>query len=151
MTELEYTIEIARPLEEIFDVVADPRNDRRWCPRVGDCQQTFGDAPRIGARYELEHNPTLQRPHGRRIEIIEFDRPNRVVSIQEDNVARFKLSYVLESMSSGTRLHQRDEIDWHIGPLSRPIGKRIINRHIGAQLRSLKALLEAEPERPAVA
>jgi carbon monoxide dehydrogenase subunit G len=141
-TTLEYTIDIDRPIDEVFDVVADPRNDHRWCPRVGDCKQTAGNAPTVGARYELHHRPTLQRPHTRKIEIIELERPTKVVSIQEDNVARFTISYFLEPVASGTRLRQRDDIDWRIGPLSRQIGRRVINRHIGEQLRSLKGLLE---------
>lgn len=146
MTQLEYTIEIERPLEEVFDVVADPRNDHLWCPRVGDCRQLVGNAPHVGARYELQHNPSLQRPHERRIQIIELQRPYKVLSVQEDNVARFTISYLLEPMQTGTKLTQRDEIDWNIGPLSRRVGTRIVNRHIGEQLHSLKRLLESRDD-----
>jgi uncharacterized protein YndB with AHSA1/START domain len=142
LTNLEYTIEIDYPIEEVFDVIADPRNDHRWCPRAGACIQVVGDAPRTGARYELEHRPSLQRPHTRRIEIVEFDRPRWMVSLQEDNVASFTISYILVPTPTGARLTQRDEIDWHIGLFSQPIGKRIVNRHIGDQLNSLKRLLE---------
>ncbi len=142
MTVLEYTIEIDRPPDEVFGVVADPRNDHRWCPRVGECRQLRGDGPRLGARYELRHHPTLKRPHSRWIEIVGVDPPTSVVSVQEDEVARFTISYALEPTATGTRLTQRDEIEWRIGVLSRPIARWIINRHISGQLRSLKRLLE---------
>jgi uncharacterized protein YndB with AHSA1/START domain len=145
MTRLEYTIDIDRPIDEVFDVVADPCHDHRWCPRVGEGRQVAGSTPAVGARYELEHHPSLQRRHTRRIEIVELERPSRVVSIQEDDVASFTISYLLRATAGGTQLTQRDEIDWRISALARPIGKRIVSRHIGDQLSSLKRLLEGSP------
>lgn len=148
VTTLEYTIDIERPVDDVFEVIVDPRNDGRWCPRVGDCRQVHGESPRVGARYELEHSPSLQRTHTRRIELVEIDRPRKAVSIQEDDVARFRISYLLEETATGTRLTQRDEIDWNIGPIARRIGRRIVNRHMGEQLWSLKTLLEKERMKP---
>ena len=142
MTTLEYTIEIRRPLEEVFNIVADPGQDNRWCPRVGNCEQVEGDGPSVGARYELEHSPSLQPRHTRRIEITELELPRKAVTVQEDRIARFTISYFLEPIAAGTRLTQRDDIEWKIGALSQLIGKRIINRHLGEQLHSLKRLLE---------
>ena len=149
MTTLEYTIEIDRPMEEVFDVVADPRQDHRWCARVGSCRQVAGDGPQVGARYELHHRPTLQRPHTRHIQIIELERPTKAVSLQEDQVASFTISYLLEPTAAGTRLTQRDDIVWRIGPVARHIGKRIVNRHLGGQLHALKRLLEGRGDGPA--
>ncbi|HEX8207628.1 MAG TPA: SRPBCC family protein [Solirubrobacteraceae bacterium] len=142
MTALDYSIEIARPVEDVFDFVADPRNDARWCPRVQDCEQVEGDRPAVGARYAVRHNPTLQRPHLRRIEIVGCDRPSRIVSVQEDRVGRFTIAYELEPVAGGTRITQRDEIEWRVGRLAKPIGTRIVKRHMAAQLRNLKRLLE---------
>ena len=145
MTRLAYTIEIARPVTDVFDVVADPRNDHRWCERVERCEQVGGSTPEVGARYEARHRPSLHRPHTRRIEIVELDRPRRIVSVQEDQVGRFTIAYELEpTPSGGTRLTQRDEIEWRVPRVGRPLARRIVNRHIGAQLRVLKALLERE-------
>jgi carbon monoxide dehydrogenase subunit G len=142
MTELESSIEIARPVEDVFDLVADPRNDHRWCSRVKGCEQTEGEGPAVGARFAVHHNPTLQRPHLRRVEIVELERPAKVVSVQEDKVGRFTITYLLGPAGGGTRITQRDEIEWRLGPLARPIGTRIVRRHIDAQLRNLKRLLE---------
>jgi len=65
-----------------------------------------------------------------------------MVSVQEDEVARFTISYLLEPTATGTRLTQRDEIDWRIARPARLVGRWIVNRHMGGQLRSLKRLLE---------
>jgi hypothetical protein len=138
----EYAVDIELPIESVFDFVADSRNDPRWCPRVVTCEQLEGDRTAQGALYEAFHRPSLQRPHMRRIRVEEFDRPHRVRSIQEDNVARFTITYVLTATDGGTRLMQRDDIEWRIPRASVPIAKRIVRRHIGDQLESLKRLLE---------
>ena len=65
------------------------------------------------------------------------------MSIQEDEVARFTISYSLEPSEAGTRLTQRDEIEWRIPRLSRPLAKLIVRRHLRAQLATLKQLLES--------
>jgi len=49
-TFLEHTVEIDRPLDEVFMFVADSRNDPQWCPRVTRCEQRRGDGPVAGAR-----------------------------------------------------------------------------------------------------
>lgn len=141
-TELEFAIEIDRPPAEVFETVVDPHNDHRWCPRTGACEQVVGEGPEVGARFELEHDPSLQRPHTRRIEIVELEPPTKVVTVQEDQIASFRITYLLEHSPRGTRLTQRDEIDWRINPLARPIGRTIVKRHMGEQLRSLKELME---------
>ena len=140
---LEGSIDIDRPIETVFDFVADPRNDSRWCPRVISCEQRPGESPGRGARYDVLHDPTLIRRHTRSIEIVEFDRPRRMVSRQEDEVAAFTISYLLERTPRGTRLTQRDEIAWRISRIARPVAKRIVGRHIGSQLRKLKQVLES--------
>jgi uncharacterized protein YndB with AHSA1/START domain len=139
---LEHTVEIERPVEQVFDFIADPQNDPRWCPRVSDCRQLEGRGPGQDARYEVDHHPSLQRPHARLISILQFEPPRRLLTEQSDRVALFRIRYELTPTGSGTRLTQHDEIDWRILPPFRPIGKRIVQRHMGEQLRSLKRLLE---------
>jgi uncharacterized protein YndB with AHSA1/START domain len=144
-TVLEHTVEIDRPLYEVFAFVADPRNDSEWCPRVTRCEQVKGDGPIAGARYECIHHPTLQRRHSRWIDILEIDAQRRIRTRQEDNIAVFTIDYLLAPTSNGTKLTQRDEIHWKGTPIHRLVGTRIIRRHMRAQLESLKRLLETAP------
>ena len=138
---LEHSVEIDRPVEDVFAVVADPRNDAKWCPRVSDCEQRQGEAPAVGASYDVTHRPTLHRPHTRRIELIDFEPPTRVRSRQRDKVAEFTITYLLEARRGATVLTQRDDIRFRT-PLHRLVGKPIIRRHMGDQLENLKRLLE---------
>lgn len=139
---LEGSTEIAAPIETVFSFVADPLNDPQWCPRVIWCRQRGGDRPGPGARYEAFHNPTFRRKHTRWIDILEFDAPTRLVSKQEDEIAAFTISYLLEPTARGARITQRDEITWKVPKVALPIAKRIVQRHLGQQLRTLKQVLE---------
>jgi uncharacterized protein YndB with AHSA1/START domain len=139
---LEGQIEIQRPLEEVFEFVADPRNDPLWCPRVEWCKQREGDGPAVGARYEALHKPSgYPRRHIRRIEVLEYESPRRIRWRQEDQIGVFDIVYTLEPTETGTRLAQTDDIKWKL-PLSGIFGKRIVDRHIGEQQSDLKRVLE---------
>jgi hypothetical protein len=144
-TRLQHTVEISRPIDEVFVFVADPRNDPQWCPRVIQCAQRKGDGPVAGARYECVHHPTLQRPHSRWIDMVEIEHGRRVRTRQEDNIAVFTIDYFFDATSNGTRVSQCDEIRWKGTPVHRLVGTRIIRRHMRDQLESLKRLLETEP------
>jgi hypothetical protein len=149
-TVLEHTVEINRPLDEVFAFVADPRNDPAWCPRVEGCEQRKGNGPTAGARYECIHHPTLQRRHSRWIDILEIEAQRRVRTRQEDNIAVFTIDYLLTPAARGTRLTQRDDIRWKGTPIHRLVGTRIIRRHMRDQLESLKRLLETAPRAAAL-
>jgi uncharacterized protein YndB with AHSA1/START domain len=142
---IEHQLEISRPLDEVFAFVANPLNDPQWCPRVRTCHQRVGEELAPGARYLAFHHPTLQRPHERIIDIVALEPPRRIVSEQKDNVGHFTITYLLEPTGTGTRLTQRDEIEWKVLRPFHFVGRRIVGRHIVAQLDNLKGLLEGEP------
>jgi hypothetical protein len=149
-TRLDGAIEIPRPIASVFEFVADSRNDPGWCERVAWCRQVEGDGPGPDARYEALHRPSgYPWAHIRRIEVLAFDPPRHIRWLQADRLGSFDIGYHLEPTARGTRLRQRDEIDWRL-PLMGLVGKRIVRRHIGEQLRALRALLEAAPARAGV-
>ena len=140
------TITVERSPEEVFAFVADPRNDPSWCPRVRWVERSDGgDRPARGARYAAQHSPTLIREHVREIEIVGYDPPGRVRTRQEDEVAVFEITYLVEPAGEGScRLTQRDEIRWKVSRATAPLAGLIVRRHMRDQLRRLKRLLEAE-------
>lgn len=139
----EHAVEIDRPIDEVFAFVADPRNDPRWCPRVTWCEQRVGDGVAAGARFEALHSPTMQRTHSRWIDIVAADPPRTVVTRQEDEIGVFTITYTVERAgAAGTRVTQRDDIDWKVARLARPVARLIVRRHMADQLRRLKRLLE---------
>jgi hypothetical protein len=142
---IEGSTEIGASIDVVFAFVADARNDVQWCPRVVSCEQRTGDGPGVGARYEVLHNPTFQRPHARWIETLSLEAPTRVVTRQVDHIGDFAITYTLAETPHGTRLAQHDEITWKLSRLARPVGNLIVRRHIRDQLSRLRRLLESGP------
>jgi len=141
--EIHGSVEIRRPVEDVFGFVADPRNDPGWCERVKWCRQVAGERPDRGARYEALHKPSgYPRAHIRRIEVLEIEEPRFVRWRQADRLADFDIAYELEAVDGGTRLTQRDRIKWRL-PGMGFVGRSIVKRHIGDQHAALRALLEA--------
>jgi uncharacterized protein YndB with AHSA1/START domain len=142
---VERQVEIERPVETVFEFIADARNDPRWCATVSACRQSAGDGPGPGAHYVARHKPTpFHRTMERSIEVVDFEAPTHVTWRQEDENGLFKIGYRLESTASGTRFVQSDEIEWKVpGPIGRVAERLFVRRHIGQQMAELKLLLEA--------
>src|SRR3954471_8245351 len=139
---IEREIEIARPVGEVFDFVADARNDVRWCPRVRSVERLDE------GRYEVVHKPVPGRP-ARRMEMtrVAADPPRRLEWREDDGTDVFGVTYSLTpTASGGTLLRQRS--DATIGAVPRwlhPLWRCGIGRDVARQLRDLKRVLEAQP------
>jgi uncharacterized protein YndB with AHSA1/START domain len=138
--QIEREIEIARPVEEVFDFVADARNDVRWCRKVQSVERVADD------RYAVVHKPVPGRP-ARRMEMtrVGSDPPRSLSWREDDGTDVFRVEYSLSPVRDGraTRFVQRSEPS--IGAVPRflhPLWRRGIARDVQRQLRDLKRLLE---------
>jgi Polyketide cyclase / dehydrase and lipid transport len=141
--EIQRSIVIDRPVGEVFEFVANARNDPRWCPKVDSTEQVAGEGPGPGSRYLTIHRPVPLRParemeHG----CVDWNPPQRIEWLQDDGVDRFEVTYELEEVPAGTRLSQRSEARLGVPRLLHPIWRRGIGNDIERQLRTLKGLLE---------
>ena len=136
---IEREIEIARPIAEVFDFVADARNDVRWCRKVRSVSLVED------GRYEVVHKPVPGRP-ARRMEMTRLaSDPPRLLELREDDGTDvFRVTYSLSpTAAGGTLLRQRS--DATIGAVPRllhPLWRHGIGRDLQRQLRDLKKLLE---------
>jgi uncharacterized protein YndB with AHSA1/START domain len=140
---IENQIEIERPVEEVFEFVSDATNDPQWCSRVISIDQTEGDGPGPGARYDCKHRPTIAPPIIRTISVEAWRPPELLRWRQEDSNGVFSITYTLEPTATGTRLTQSDEIDWKIPRVAHPFAKRTVRKHMRQQSGELKRLLES--------
>jgi uncharacterized protein YndB with AHSA1/START domain len=136
---IEREVEIARPIEDVFSFVSDPRNDPRWCHKV---RSVTG----AGDRYEVIHKPVPFRP-ARTMEMrrVAEEPPTRIEWLQDDGTDVFEVAYELESTATGTRFRQRSEAE--VGAVPRflhPLWRHGIGRDVAGQLRDLKRLLERD-------
>ena len=144
---VEESIEINRPLEEVFDYMANPENLPEWTGlvvEVGDVQTSTsgplqeGDAftlvgKFLGRRFETPYERTSYEPNRRYT-----DRATGgPVSNQE-------WRYTFEELAGGTRLTRVAEGEPEgFFKLADPIIERVLKRQVRTDLETLKDVLEA--------
>jgi uncharacterized protein YndB with AHSA1/START domain len=135
---VERTIEIARPREEVFAFVSDPRNDVRWCPKVHSVEPVGQD------RWTVLHRPIPLRP-ARRLDLrrVSAEPPARIGWTEDDGQDRFEVTYTLEpTADGGTRFTQTSDFRLGAPRLLRPLISAGVGRDVARQLRELKRELE---------
>ena len=79
MAHVEGEIDIARPVEEVFDFVADERNEPRYNPRMLRVEKLTPGPIGVGTRFRAEMK-TMPRPAEMTTEFTGYDRPTRLAS-----------------------------------------------------------------------
>jgi uncharacterized protein YndB with AHSA1/START domain len=137
-TRIEESIVIERSPESVWDFVADPLNDPRWCQKVQSVE------PAGERRWRVVHKPVpLRPPMELTLEQLELRAPERLGLREEDDASVFNVEYRLERIGEGTRLTQISSVTWKRLPrVLHGTFKRGVRRDLRAQLRALKRLLE---------
>jgi uncharacterized membrane protein len=146
--EVARSIEISRPIDEVFAFVADARNDPQWRPKVISTVQLLGGGPGPGARYEVVSRPLPMRtPCTTTTDCVGWDPPQRIEWREQDGIDDVQMLYVLSDRGGSTQLTQRSFLKPATPQRARPIMLRPIMRHgvgrdVELQLQALKGLLE---------
>ena len=135
---VEESIEIARPRDEVWQFVADPLNDPRWCRKVQSVE-AVGDR-----RWRVMHKPVpLRPPQELIVDQTALEPPSRLHLREEDDASVFEVEYRLEEASGGTRFTQTSEFQWKKLPrVLHGTFRRGVERDVRGQLRELKRVLE---------
>jgi carbon monoxide dehydrogenase subunit G len=135
---IEESIEIKRPPEAVWAVVADPQNDPRWCSKVKSVEPAGED------RWTVMHKPVPLRPQMElTLQQMDVQPPRRLILRQEDDASVFRVEYRLEPSDRGTRLTQVSEFEWKKLPrVLHGTFARGVRRDVRNQLKALKRLLE---------
>lgn len=98
------TVTIHRPVEAVFDFVADGENATRWRPGVVDVQHVSGSGVGVGAAYRQG----VKGPGGRRIDadyvITAFEPYHRIAFRATAGPVRPEGEYRFEDLGGSTRL-----------------------------------------------
>jgi carbon monoxide dehydrogenase subunit G len=135
------TIEIARPVEEVFAFLADATNDRKWRSGVLDITRKSGDG--VGAVYEQG----VKGPFGRRVpadvEITALEPDRRIGFRAIAGPVRPEGSYELEPAGAGTRVtFSLRAAPSGLAKLMTPMVSRTMQSEV-AQLARLREVLES--------
>jgi uncharacterized protein YndB with AHSA1/START domain len=152
MIRVEESVEINRPVEEVFSYATNPQNFPEWVATVIEVRQ---DAPGAGGplRREGERFTTMQQALGRRFEgpfeVIAYE-PNRRYAYRSTggHPVPVTMSFTYEAVSSeGTRFTPRIEAEpGGFFGLVGPVLERAIRRQMRTNLETLKDLLEAREQ-----
>jgi uncharacterized membrane protein len=141
---VEESIEIDRPMEEVFDYVADVGNYPEWMEHTLEVRKETPGTPQeddrftvaiksVGRRFETPYVRTAYEPNRR--------YTDRAVG---GPIPDQQWDYTFEKISDGTRLTRAVEAEpGGILKLLEPLQKRAVRRQLGKDLETLKDLLEA--------
>ena len=131
------TTQIDCPPEDVFDMLADLRNDTQWKSRVSRAELRSPEPIGLGSRFAIVNGGT---PYD--VTITTYDRPSRLV-LEASGKPDLTIAYTFTATDDGTELES--EFDF------RPRGALkvlftllapVIRRDVPKQHASLKALCE---------
>ena len=134
-------VTIARAPEEVFDFIADGKNNLLWRAAVLEVER--GPGTGVGEVWHQWHRGPGGRKMAADYEITEFDRPNHLAFRVIAGPARPEGLYELQAVEGGTKLSFR--LSWTprglARLLSRPV-QRAMEAEV-AQVGRLKSVLES--------
>jgi hypothetical protein len=142
MAKIEGEILICRPVEAVFDFVADQRNEPRYNPRMIRAAMATDGPVRKGTVFRSAAK-SLGRTADMRIELTGYDRPARLASRSRMRQGTMDGTITFEPAPSGTRMRW----SWRVRPkgparLLAPLITWMGNRQEQAIWASMKRYLE---------
>jgi uncharacterized protein YndB with AHSA1/START domain len=142
MTRVEGEIIISRPVEEVFDFVANECNEPRYNARMTRAEQISSGPIGVGTRFHAELK-TRGRTMPMTVEVTEFERPRRLASRTRSSMMETAGALTFDAVSGGTRMRW----SWDVRPrgmlrLITPLVGVLGRRQERAIWAGLKQLLE---------
>ncbi|HEU4450654.1 MAG TPA: SRPBCC family protein [Gaiellaceae bacterium] len=142
MISFETSVQIERPIDEVFAYVSDPENFPRWNSAVRTVRKTSsGDEP-VGSTYAM----TRVLPSGRaenELEIAAHDRPREFAIRTLSGPTPFVYRYTLSPRDGGTVVELDAEVELSGAPaLVGPLARRAVKRGVDDNFATLKDVLE---------
>jgi uncharacterized membrane protein len=111
MIHIEGEIDINRPVEEVFDVVADERNEPRYNPRLLWVEKLSSGPIGRGTRFRAA-TKTMGRPVEMTIEFTDYQRPRHLGSSTHMPTMEIEGALSFDTVPQGTRMRW----SWELQP-----------------------------------
>jgi hypothetical protein len=146
MAPIEGELVIHRPVHEVFDFVADERNEPRYNPRIRRAEKLSPGPIGCGTRFRAEA-VMLSRTTGMTMEYTAYERPRRLASVVHMPAADITGTLRFDPVPDGTRMGW----SWVVRPhglcwLLTPVIARAGRRQEQENWSGLKRFLEAQEE-----
>jgi len=143
----EGTTVIDRPIEEVFNFLADGTNDPKFSPRVLEIKKTTEGPVGVGTVYASTVKDAGVKT-SREFKITEFDPPTRIrwAEVSKNQVTASEGGYDLAREGNGTRVTIYNVLEGHgIGKLFAPLALRSARKGADQFAASIKAAVETSP------
>lgn len=152
MTHVEGQIIIHRPVDEVFDFVADERNEPRYNPQMRYAEQITPGPIGVGTAFHAE-SVSRGRPVAMTIRFTEFERPRRLTSFTRLSAMDIQGTLTFEPVPEGTRMRwfwllKPRGVYTLLGPLIASMGRRQEDEIWSGLKRYLEAAATEAAERP---
>jgi carbon monoxide dehydrogenase subunit G len=141
----EGTTVIDRPIEEVFDFLADGTNDPKFSPRVQEIAKTTDGPPGVGTVYKSTVKDAGMTTK-REFKLTEFTPPTRLRWAEQSKnlVTAAEGGYDLATDGRGTRVTIYNVLEGHgAGKLIAPLAVRSARKDAGAFAERIKQAVEA--------
>ena len=139
------TVVIDRPIEEVFDFLADGTNDPKFSPRVLEIRKTTDGPAGVGTVYASTVKDAGMKTK-REFRLTEFERPSRIrwTETSKNIITVPEGGYDFTPEGSGTRLSFYNRFEAHgLGKLIAPLALRSAIKGADDFGRRIKAAVEA--------
>jgi hypothetical protein len=128
MARISGEVTIARPVEVVFDFVADERNEPKYNPDLLRSEMVTDGPIGVGTKFTAVHEARC-RPIEMTIKVTEYDRPRRMGSTTATPAGEIRGGLTFEQVGRGTRMRWLWEMQptgaaRFLGPLVGKIGNR---------------------------
>jgi hypothetical protein len=141
----ETTVLIERPIEEVFDFLADGQNDKKFSPRVLEILKKTDGPPGVGTIYASRVKDAGMKTD-REFELTEFERPTRIrwAEISKNLITASEGGYDLAPRGDSTELTVHNTLEGHgLGKLLEPLALRTTRKGAGDFGKAIKTAVEA--------
>jgi uncharacterized protein YndB with AHSA1/START domain len=143
MTSFHTSVRVARPIEEVFAFVSDPRFFPEWNSAVEAVQHIFGEPSQLGSTYAMRRQlPT--GPVDNQLEIVGREHPTEFRVRTTSGPTPFTYSYRFDSDGVDTVVYLEATVELQgVAPMAKPLAARAVRRGVDANFAALKRTLEA--------
>jgi carbon monoxide dehydrogenase subunit G len=140
------SVGIDRPIEAVFDFLADGYNDRKFSPRVLEMEKTTDGPNGVGTVYKSTVKDAGVKTE-REFEYTEFERPTKIrwAERSKNMVTVPEGGYDLRPAGDGTELRYFNEFEGHgIGKVFAPLALRAARKQADDFAEAIKKAVEAD-------
>jgi len=144
--QFEGAVTVNRPIEAVFDFLADGENDPKFSPRVQEIRKTTEGPIGAGTIYASTVKDAGMRTK-REFRLTEVERPTRIrwTELSKNMITASEGGYDLTPEGDGTRVRIFNVLEGHgIGKLIAPLALRAARKGADDMARAIKAAVEGE-------